>query len=159
VPGAVAGGLRFTAIAVGGEQTCAVATDGRPWCWGRDILPPGEGGSSLSASPVAIQDSPSFVSLITGTWTACGLTATGTVHCWGINAYGEMGITPVGFNTRFVTPQQMSGGARWETIAGTWATFCGLSTADETWCWGHGADGELVAPIHHSAVPVRIGGL
>jgi alpha-tubulin suppressor-like RCC1 family protein len=158
-PAAVTGDLRFTTIAVGGEHTCALATDGRPWCWGRDILPPGEGGSSVSSIPVAIRDSPSFVSLITGTWAVCGLTITGTVHCWGINAYGEMGLTPVGFNTRFTTPQPMSGGARWATIAGTWATFCGLNTAGETWCWGHGADGELGAPIDHSAVPVRIGGL
>jgi alpha-tubulin suppressor-like RCC1 family protein len=158
-PSAVAGGHRFTAIAVGGEHTCALATDGRPWCWGRDILPPGEGGSSLSAVPVAIEHSPSFVSLITGTWAACGLTSSGTLHCWGINAYGEMGLTPLGFNTRFATPRQMSGGIRWAKVAGTWATFCGLNAADETWCWGHGADGELGDPLHHSTVPVRIGGL
>jgi len=159
VPTAVTGGLRFTAIAVGGEHTCALATDGKPWCWGRDILPPGEGGASLSATPVAIGNSPSFVSLITGTWAACGLTSTGTVHCWGINAHGEMGLTPVGFNTRHDTPQEMPGGARWATIAGTWATFCGLDAAGETWCWGHGADGELGVPTHHSTVPVRIGGV
>jgi len=95
-PSGVSGGHRFTAIAVGGEHTCALATDGRPWCWGRDILPPGEGGSSLSAAPVAIEHSPAFGSLITGTWAACGLTSSGTLHCWGINAYGEMGRTPWG---------------------------------------------------------------
>jgi alpha-tubulin suppressor-like RCC1 family protein len=159
VPTAVAGGLRFKAIAVGGEHTCALATDGRPWCWGRDILPPGEGGASISPTPAAIADSPSFVSLVTGTWAACGMTTAGSVHCWGINAYGEMGLTPIGFTTRHETPQPMPGGVRWTTIAGTWATFCGLDLADQTWCWGHGADGELGAPVHHSAVPVRIGGV
>jgi alpha-tubulin suppressor-like RCC1 family protein len=159
VPIAVAGGRRFEAIAVGGEHTCALATDGRPWCWGRDILPPGEGGESISPTPVAIGDSPSFVSLVTGTWAACGMTSAGSVHCWGINAYGEMGLTPIGFNTRHETPQPMPGGMRWTTIAGSWATFCALDLADDTWCWGHGADGELGVPAHHSAVPVRIGGL
>jgi Regulator of chromosome condensation (RCC1) repeat len=47
VPTPVNGGLKFKAIAVGGEHTCALATDGKPWCWGRDILPPGRRGSEL----------------------------------------------------------------------------------------------------------------
>lgn len=159
VPTAVTGGVRFKAIAVGGEHTCALATDGDPWCWGRDILPPGEGGLSFSPAPVAIENSPAFVDLITGTWAACGRTLAGSVHCWGINAYGEMGITPSGLNTRFSIPQEMSGSPRWSTIAGSWATFCGLDAAGDTWCWGHGADGELGLTNANSAVPVRIGGV
>jgi len=159
VPTAVTGGRRFKAIAVGGEHTCALTTDGNPWCWGRDILPPGEGGQSFSATPVVIENSPAFGDLITGTWAACGRTAAGSVHCWGINAYGEMGITPTGLNTRFSTPQEMSGSPRWTTLSGSWATFCGLDTAGDTWCWGHGADGELGPTHDYSAVPVRIGGV
>jgi hypothetical protein len=157
-PAEVIGGRRYVAIAVGGEHTCALATDGSPWCWGRDVLPPGEGGVSLSAKPVEIERSPVFTGLITGTWAACGRTAQGSVSCWGINANGEMGITPVGLNTRFETPQLMDGDPRWTVLAGTWATFCGLDAAGQTWCWGHGADGEL-GGSEGSAVPVRIGGV
>jgi alpha-tubulin suppressor-like RCC1 family protein len=157
-PTLVHGGLTFKAIAVGGEHTCALATDGKPWCWGRDILPPGAGGISLSSTPVAIQSSPSFASLIAGTWAACGRTAPGSVYCWGTNAFGEMGITPAGLSTRFDTPQQMTGDPRWTRIAGSWATFCGLDADGSTWCWGHGADGEL-GGTNNSTVPVRIGGV
>jgi alpha-tubulin suppressor-like RCC1 family protein len=155
----VAGGLNFRKIAVGGEHTCALATDGKPWCWGRDILPPGDGGVSLSDTPVAIQNSPAFADLITGTWAACGRTTVGSVYCWGTNAYGEMGITPSGLTARYDTPQQMSGDPRWTTLAGSWATFCGLDPAGDAWCWGHGADGELGAELDYSTEPVRIGGL
>ncbi len=77
----------------------------------------------------------------------------------GTNAYGEMGITPAGLSTRYETPQQMSGEPRWTTIAGSWATFCGLDSAGDTWCWGHGADGELGDSQNYSTVPLRIGGL
>jgi hypothetical protein len=158
-PTAVIGGLRFKAIAVGGQHTCALTTDGEPWCWGRDILPPGAGGASFSPEPVAIADSPPFIELITGTWAACGRTASGSVHCWGINAFGELGITPSGFNTRYSTPQLMRNDPRWTMIAGSWATFCGLDDEGGTWCWGHGADGELGTSESSSTVPVRIGGV
>lgn len=158
-PVAVAGARRFKAIAVGGQHTCALARDGKPWCWGRDILPPGQDGVSLSATPVPIGSSPVFEDLVTGTWAACGRTGSGSLHCWGINANGEMGITPVGLTTRFGTPQLMLRDPRWTTVVGGWGTFCGLDAADETWCWGHGADGELGAELEYSSTPVRIGGL
>lgn len=158
-PTAVAGGRRFQAIAVGGQHTCALSADGTPWCWGRDILPPGEGGVSLSATPVRIESSTTFTDLVTGTWAACGRTVIGSVHCWGVNANGEMGITPVGLNTRFSTPQLMAGDPRWVTLVGSSGTFCGLDALGDTWCWGHGADGELGPVREYSSVPVRIDGL
>lgn len=158
-PAAVTGGLRFKAIAVGGEHTCALETDGTPWCWGRDILPPGEGGISFSAVPVAIGNSPAFTDLITGTWAACGRTAAGAVSCWGINAHGEIGVIPAGLDIRYLTPQPLSGGGRWSMIAGSLATFCGLDEADGTWCWGDGGNGELGADLDASTVPVRVGGV
>lgn len=159
IPTAVAGGLRFKAIAVGGEHTCAIASDGKPWCWGRDVLPPGEGGVSQSTTPVAVEDSPAFVDVITGTWAACGRTSPGSVYCWGINAYGEMGTTPSGLTTRFNVPHEMTGSPKWALLAGIWATFCGLDGDGGTWCWGHGADGELDGPYDSSTVPIRIDGV
>jgi alpha-tubulin suppressor-like RCC1 family protein len=158
-PEAVTGGLKFKAVAVGGEHTCALDTDGAAWCWGRDILPAGEGGVSFSTVPVAIESSPAFVDLITGTFAACGRTASGSVSCWGVNASGEMGITPTGLNTRYDTPQPMSGDPHWTRIAGSLGTFCGLDEAGGTWCWGLGRDGELGADLDYSTLPVRIGGV
>jgi alpha-tubulin suppressor-like RCC1 family protein len=155
-PEAVTGGLRFKAIAVGAEHTCGITTDGAPWCWGRDILPPGEGGVSFSSSPVAIADSPVFADVMTGSWAACGITAAGRVFCWGINAQGEMGVTPVGLSTRFDTPVEMTGSPRWTLIEGAFATFCGVDGDGATWCWGHGADEELGSGHEFSTAPIRI---
>ena len=114
---------------------------------------------SLSATPVAILSSPRFVQLITGTWAACGRTSAGAVFCWGINAYGEMGITPSGLTARYPTPQHMATELRWKSIAGSHGTFCGLTESSQTWCWGFGDYGEL-GPLHQaSAEPVRIEGI
>lgn len=153
----VSGGHRFTAIAVGGEHTCALDADGKPWCWGRDILPPGDGGVSQSLIPVAIEGSPSFTDLITGTWAACGRTSAGAVWCWGINAYGEMGVTPAGLNVRYDTPTEMAGHPEWEVLRGEAASFCGLDRGGATWCWGYGVFGELGPAHESSAEPVEVG--
>jgi alpha-tubulin suppressor-like RCC1 family protein len=159
VPTQISGQTKFKSIAVGGQHTCALDTSGLPWCWGGDILPPGEGGVSISAVPVAIAASPNFADIITGTWAACGRTAQGQAFCWGINAYGEMGITPSGLTTRYPTPQRMTTPLQWTALTGSRGTFCGLTSALETWCWGFGDYGEL-GPVHQqSAVPVRIGGV
>jgi alpha-tubulin suppressor-like RCC1 family protein len=112
---------------------------------------------SFSPSPVAIEDSPAFADLITGSWAACGRTAAGRVYCWGINAQGEMGVTPAGLNTRFNTPVEMAGSPRWTRIAGALGTFCGVDAAEDTWCWGHGKDGELGGNQDFSTIPIRIG--
>jgi alpha-tubulin suppressor-like RCC1 family protein len=70
-----------------------------------------------------------------------------------------MGITPSGLTTRYPTPQQMTTPLQWTTLVGSHGTFCGLTSALETWCWGFGDYGEL-GPVHQqSAVPVRIGGV
>jgi alpha-tubulin suppressor-like RCC1 family protein len=158
-PTAVSGGTKFKSIAVGGQHTCALSTDGKPWCWGGDILPPGEGGVSLSAVPVPIASSPAFDDLVSGTWAACGRTSVGTVFCWGVNAYGEMGISPSGLTTRYATPQQMVTDLHWSILAGSHGTFCGLSGAAETWCWGFGDYGELGPAHEQSSVPERIDGV
>ena len=36
VPAGVTGGVLFRAIAAGGSHTCALATDGAAYCWGRN---------------------------------------------------------------------------------------------------------------------------
>ena len=55
-PTPVAGGLRFPAVHAGLAHTCAVATDGRAWCWGNNNqgqLGNGNRGTS-SAVPVLV---------------------------------------------------------------------------------------------------------
>ena len=158
-PTPVTGGHQFSSIVVGGVHTCALDRDGQAWCWGGDVLPPGEGGVSLSAVPVRIQGAPPFARLFTGTWAACGHTPAGAVWCWGINAYGEMGVTPAGLNTRYDTPTEMEGHPKWQVVGEQAGTVCALDAAATTWCWGFGVFGELGPVFESSPIPVRIEGV
>jgi alpha-tubulin suppressor-like RCC1 family protein len=96
-PVPVAGDLQFTAIAAGGDYsgggfTCAIATDGKAWCWGSNESGQlGTSGGPSSVIPVAVQTSERFVSIDAGAQQACAVTAAGVAWCWGTNLLHELG--------------------------------------------------------------------
>ena len=95
-------GVTFTALAAHGNGFCALAaTTGRPYCWGSNAL--GEVGNNTTSTVyqptgVVMPSGVSFVSIVGGERSNCGLTAGGAAYCWGHNEYGGLGLgsrTPI----------------------------------------------------------------
>jgi alpha-tubulin suppressor-like RCC1 family protein len=113
-PRAVSNSSTFATIAAGGFHNCALASDGRAYCWGDNTT--GElGDPNMSANHVG------FPRLVTGGLTftsiavggvgsfgddyygyyygpnayghSCGVTTSGVAYCWGSNGAGELGIS------------------------------------------------------------------
>lgn len=83
-------------IATGAEHTCAVASDGRVWCWGRNDdgqLGDGNfGNDKSSVTAVLVSGVESAKQVAAGVNFNCALVGTdGKVMCWGDNEYGEIG--------------------------------------------------------------------
>jgi alpha-tubulin suppressor-like RCC1 family protein len=90
----VAGGQHFTSITAGENFTCALDASGAAWCWGQNLGGElGNGTSTDSATPVAVQTSVKFVALWAG-GSVCGLDAAGQAYCWGPNTAGQVGQPP-----------------------------------------------------------------
>lgn len=101
---------------------------------------------------------------------ACGVRAAGTVVCWGINAHGELGRTPVGIDPAtsefyFDTALQdiaLPTSATAVSIASGLDTACALDSDGHAWCWGsdgHGALGNFApstAPCNCDVTPVQV---
>lgn len=66
-------------IAAGGLQTCALATDGEIYCWGRNVEGEGE---RLVLSPPEAGEHP-WVSVVVSQEAACALDSVGGIACWG----------------------------------------------------------------------------
>lgn len=66
-------------IAAGGLQTCALATDGEIYCWGRNVE---EEGERLVLSPPEAGEHP-WVSVVVSQEAACALDSVGGIACWG----------------------------------------------------------------------------
>ncbi|MBO9532178.1 MAG: hypothetical protein J7513_04290 [Solirubrobacteraceae bacterium] len=98
-----------TAIAAGGQSTCAVA-GGRVWCWGDGQEGKlGNGSRADSNVPVAAAGLTDVAKITVGTNHACALTSKGAPFCWGANRYGQVGNGDVtGVNAREETPVRVT---------------------------------------------------
>lgn len=87
-------GTTFTEISAGEVHTCALATDGRAWCWGANwVSQLGDGTHVNRSVPTLVSMPPGtvFASVIAGADHTCAIDVVGGVWCWGSNDFGELG--------------------------------------------------------------------
>ena len=96
-PSAVAGGQKFTLIALGRTSTCGLIADGSAYCWGSNTAGQlGDGTVDERLAPVRAAPALKFASLTAGDSQSCGVTADGTAYCWGSNGFGQLGSGTAG---------------------------------------------------------------
>jgi alpha-tubulin suppressor-like RCC1 family protein len=145
-PTAVAGGVTFASIDVGGYHACALEPSGAAWCWGYNYVGSVGNGTWSTAypygvtTPAQVVGGLQFTSLTAGEYHSCGLDGSGTAYCWGYNIYGQLGS---GSTANAAQPVQVSGSDRFAMLdAGLYHT-CGITTLGGAKCWGWNAYGQL----------------
>ena len=136
-------------IASGGfDHTCAVASDGKAYCWGRNFngqLGIGVAGGKFN-TPQPVATSLTFQSVQASKEHTCGLTTGGQMYCWGRDAFGQLGIGSGDFSDH-PTPEPVLGGHTFQSLAslgtGNGASTCGVTTAGDMCCWGLNNVGQL----------------
>jgi alpha-tubulin suppressor-like RCC1 family protein len=150
-----------TAIAAGGDRSCAIAA-GTVVCWGASaIRSVGSAGTTSSSRPVPASGLPAgIVRLAMGTNGSCVIDAAGSATCWGANTYGQLGD---GSRSDRVAPVPVSGLAGLSSsIAPGENHTCAVTTGGAVECWGSnslGQSGPGVAKGTGSPTPVVIPGL
>ncbi len=151
-----------TAIAAGGDTSCAVVERGEVACWGSNqdgILGAGLDPQSVTRShtPVLVVDAHGNrlrnmrqVAVSHGNSSqgvhACAVSASGRVWCWGGNRFGELGREAYGSQSFRIhaAPVQHDGqdltGIN-QVSTGTLFT-CALTTQGQVRCWGTGTWGQ-----------------
>ena len=145
-----------TAIASGGEHSCALTTAGGVKCWGINFTAVvGDGTSgNVRRRPVDVcQDyeevaeeclelMSDVAAIAAGAVHTCAITTAGGVKCWGANASGQLGDGSSG-NVR-ATPvdvETLDSGVA--AIAPGIFHTCALMTAGGVKCWGANFSGQL----------------
>ena len=159
-PVLVTGGLKFKAITVGLNFTCALVADGTAYCWGdnrQGQLGLGAPDSTPRGTPTAM---PNFKwqSISARDNVACGIDTAGAAYCWGwssgVVGSGGFALVAVG------APMAVPGGVVFKSVVtSSTDNACGLTPAGAAYCWGIGTlgTGNADGPTAAGATPVTGG--
>lgn len=150
--GAGISGDRDTAVAVQGEpvlitisagrrHSCGVNSIDEGYCWGANGSGQlGDGRTEDSSSPfLEVEGDLDFATISAGGGHSCGLTTDGDGHCWGANAFGQLGDAT---RTDHLAPVPVRGGHTFTAVGTGVGHTCGLAT-DGVYCWGSNDRGQL----------------
>lgn len=160
--------LRFVSLAagLGPGVTCGLVATGEAWCWGFGIGGQlGDGRRLTSSTPVAVAGGLQFqrIRVAQSSLGACGQRADGQIYCWGAlgllfgnGLSGEVHASPV----------RVDWGAPLIDFDLGEQHACGITVAQEAWCFGSNFYGQLGigsvganGGINQAATPQRVVGL
>ncbi|MCP3974408.1 MAG: hypothetical protein GY720_07940 [bacterium] len=146
------GGLATT-IAVGQAHSCAVLESGNVRCWGLnssgqlgygntdtigdDELPSSAGDIDLGAAALALTAGDNF---------SCALLDSGTIRCWGMNEYGQLGyghVELIGDDESPSTAGDVPVSTSITAINAGAEHVCVVTHGDALRCWGRNKEGRL----------------
>lgn len=145
-------GPSAVSVDAGTYETCALLSDGTAWCWGEN----GDGQlglgtatqGSLTAQQVHLPQGVVATTLSAGPFFACVTAKDGTVWCWGLNDFGQLGHSAAQDSSCSgspcsLTPQAVAGvtGALAVTTGTDFA--CALTLGGAVTCWGANDQGQL----------------
>jgi alpha-tubulin suppressor-like RCC1 family protein len=146
VPTVIDTGVTYIDVSVGNQHTCGITTAGVLKCWGTCAsgrLGDGQTGACTPRTTPGVTDPGVTYSKISLGSSACGITTTGVLKCWGDNGSGE-----VGDNTLVEKdwPTIIDAGTTYQIISvvgqTTAANTCGITTAGVLKCWGSNTYGQ-----------------
>ncbi len=133
-PGQVGSWSDWRQVTAQGRHTCGIRAGGGLYCWGDNEW----GGLGIGSNDN--QGDPQPVGDVSGTWLSvsagfdhtCALRSDDTLHCFGHNGLGQLGI---GLGGDKLVPTPVSGS--WSAVAGGEYHGCAIAASDgRMWCWG-----------------------
>ncbi|HEU4537946.1 MAG TPA: hypothetical protein VFS00_27690, partial [Polyangiaceae bacterium] len=152
------------ALGLGGNQSCAVLSNGQARCWGQASGPQPAGGpnpayaSPLLAAPGVPLAGVREIALSHSF--GCARLEGGQARCWGHNHHGQLGDGSIGTYAEYPQPVLAAPGVPLTGVKGLEVgllTSCALLESGQVRCWGYNYSGELgTGPTDDSPFPVTV---
>ncbi|HEX8242610.1 MAG TPA: hypothetical protein VF541_03930, partial [Longimicrobium sp.] len=135
-------------VAVGTMHSCALAVDGRVFCWGDNsdgMLGAAQRTVRASATPRLVVTPVRFTTISGWANTTCATTREGVAYCWGLNDHRQGGATGVscGMYRCIQSPAPVGGTVRFTRLSAGEYRTCGVATDGGAYCWGLAGSPEL----------------
>lgn len=160
----VLAGRRIKQVTVAGFNTCVIADDNLPYCWGRGGYN-GDGTWTQRNNPVAVKTSGALdgktVNKLVASWGQfCVLASDSLAYCWGNDTYGSLG-SGTGASSTVPIAVYMGGALSGKTVKDIAtpgdAHNCLIASDSRIYCWGNGNLGQLGnGSTANSSVPVAV---
>ncbi|MFP2900918.1 RCC1 domain-containing protein [Corallococcus sp. 4LFB] len=144
------GGATATDIAAGGSHTCALLSNDKMLCWGYNgygqlgyLNYNNIGDNELPGSQTAFEPAGPVSQISVGGNHTCALLKTGTVRCWGLNNYGQMGTGQSASYFLFRDSGSIDLGTSALQISAGSNHTCALLSTGSVRCWGYSGYGQL----------------
>jgi alpha-tubulin suppressor-like RCC1 family protein len=150
------------------SHTCAVASDNKAYCWGRNNNGQlGDGTTTSRSVPVAVDTSvasalngKTVTSISGGYYNTCAI-ASGSAYCWGAGTRGALGNGGTANSSYPVAVKADTGVLLGKTLTSISSSgnnhSCAIDTAGQAYCWGTGTLGQLGDNLSaNSSVPVAV---
>ena len=162
-PVEVSGIDNAVSLTAGRLHTCARLGDGTARCWGSNGNGQlGDGSVTQRNTPVAVAGLDAYLGVIgvaAGYAHTCVLLTGGTVRCFGVNAYGELGD---GSTTQRTAPVVAGTLTNVIDLQAGWRDYatCALINGGTVRCWGYNGYGQLGdGSSTNRSSPVQVSGI
>lgn len=143
-PVEIQGGRTYTRLVANALHSCAVATGGSVYCWGRNHAGQlGDGSIENRVEPVLVPLPGAATALAAGWGHTCALVED-TIYCWGDNTRGQLGLGTTG--APVLEPEQVDIPASVLAVTAGGEHTCALDDTGLAWCWGANNRGQLGIP-------------
>jgi len=133
----------WSSVSVGSSHTCGITTAKNLYCWGANSY--GQTGDGTTTDPRLtlnrVAAAGVWASVSAGGSHTCGITTAKNLYCWGRDDQGEIG------DGMTVSPHlalfRVGGTGVWAKISAGEVFTCGLTTAQNLYCWGDNGLGQM----------------
>jgi alpha-tubulin suppressor-like RCC1 family protein len=117
---------RWSSVAAGTTHSCAIDTDGKLWCWGRNCVGQLRDGSRSHEDPSLIESELTWKQVAVGGGKTCAIDSLDDLYCWGGLDYHQSDCDYASHPIIQIDPTR-----HWKSVSSSWYVVDAITSDNE----------------------------